>query len=105
VWDWVVWGALVVAICSAIVAIVRVARRTRSVLRDFKRVNSRAVKSIDDLAAKAELAAAKAESVGNDTHELHESVARLRASIAQLLILRAALKEVDEQFGWIRVLL
>ena len=91
------------AICSAIAAIVVAALRIRDVLREFKRVNSRAVASIGDLAAKADLAASKAERVGDDTQALQESVARLRGSIAQLLVLRAALAEVGEQFGWIRV--
>ena len=103
-WDWAVWGALLVAICSCIAAIVPLLTRTRDLLRDFKRVNSRAVESLGELAAKAELAAAKAERVGDDTEALQESVARLRRSIAQLVILRAALAEVDEQYGWIRFL-
>ena len=103
-WDWAVWGALIVAICSTIAAIVPLLTRTRDLLRDFKRVNSRAVESLGELAAKAELAAAKAESVGGDTEGLEESVARLRRSIAQLVILTAALDKVDKQFGWIRLL-
>ena len=103
-WDWAVWGALLVAICSCIPGIWLVATRTRDLLRDYKRVNSRAVESLADLAAKAELAAAKAERAGDDTEALQESVARLRGSIRQLLILRAALNEVDEQYGWIRML-
>jgi hypothetical protein len=104
VWDWAVWGALLVAICSGIAGAILVATRARDVLRDFKRVNSCATKSLGDLVAKADLAATKAERAG-DTQELQESVARLRGSIAQLMILRAALVEIDEQFGWIRVLL
>jgi hypothetical protein len=104
-WDWAVWGALVVAICGCIAALVPLLTRTRDLLRDVKRVNSEAVKSLGDLAAKAEVAAAKAERVGGDTEELQESVARLRGSIKQLLILREALVELDEQYGWVRVLL
>jgi hypothetical protein len=104
VWDWLIWGALAVAICSGIVAIVVLFRRVRDTLRNGKRVYSRAVESIDGLAAKAELAAAKAERAG-DARELQESVARLRASIAQLTVLGAALGEVDELFGWMRVFL
>ena len=103
-WDWAVWGALVVAICSTITGLVLAVTRTRDLLRDIKRVNSRAVESLGDLAAKAELAAAKAERVGDDTEALQESVARLRRSTAQLVILTAALDKVDKQFGWIRFL-
>ena len=103
-WDWLVWGALAVAICSGIVGIVVLFRRVRDVLRNGTRVYSRAVESIDALAAKAELAASKAERAGY-TRELQESVARLRGSIAQLTLLGAALAEVDELFGWMRVFL
>jgi hypothetical protein len=105
VWDWAVWGALIVAICSGIAAMVIVFRRTRDAVRSFKSVQSRAVESIRAVEAKAELAAAKAERIDDDTRELQESVARLRGSIAQLAVLRAALAEVDEQWGWVRVFL
>jgi hypothetical protein len=103
VWDWLVWGALAVAICSGIVGIVVLFRRVRDVVRNGKRVYSRAVARIDVLAAKAEIAASKAERAG-DARELQESVAQLRRSIAQLTLLGAALAEVDELFGWMRVI-
>ena len=103
-WDWAVWGALAVAICSGIAGVVLLFVRLRDALRSVKRARSGAVESFGALAAKAEVAAAKAAGAG-DTRELQESVARLRGSIAQLLILRAALAEVEEQLGWVRVLL
>jgi hypothetical protein len=105
VWDWVVWGALAAAICSAIAGAVIVLKRVREVVRSGKRVYSSAAASLGALEAKAELAAIKAERVGESTQELETSVARLRRSIAQIAVLRAALDEVDEQFGWIRVFL
>ena len=103
-WDWAVWGALVVAICSGIAGVALAATRTLEALRTFGRVRSRATEALRVLAAEAELAAAKAESAG-DTRELQETTARLRGSIAQLAILRAALAKADEQLGWVRVLL
>jgi hypothetical protein len=103
-WDWAVWGALVVAICSGIFGIVVVLTRVREALRHAKSVHSRAVESLGVLAAKAELAATKAEAAG-DTHELRASVARLRRSLTRLGILRAALARADAQLGWLRVLL
>jgi hypothetical protein len=103
-WDWAVWGALVVAICSGIAGIVVLSVRLREALRSVKRARSGAMESFGAVAAKAEVAAAKAESA-SDARELQESVARLRGSIAQLMILRAALAEVEEQLGWVRVLL
>ena len=103
-WDWVVWGALAVAICSAIAAMVLVLARVRDVLRSLKSLNARAVESLRALEAKAELAAAKLESA-TDMRELQASVARLRRSLARLAILRAAIAEVEAKFWLVRVLL
>ena len=102
-WDWLVWCALAVAICSGIVGIVVLFRRVREVVRDGKRVYSSAAARLTALEAKVELAATKAEAAG-DMRELERSLARLRRSVAQLAILTAALAEIDERFGWIRVL-
>ena len=103
-WDWAVWGALAIAICSGIAGVVLVLARVRIALRSVKSLRSGAVAGLGSIAAKAELAAAKAESAG-DTRELQESVARLRRSITQLAILRAAIAKVEKQLGWVRVLL
>jgi hypothetical protein len=105
VWDWVVWGALAVAICSGIAGLVVLFNSARVAFRHAKRVRAQAVESLGTLAAKAEVAAAKAERAGDGTRELEASVARLRGSIAQLGVLKAALEDVDRQFGWMRVLL
>ena len=103
-WDWAVWGALAVAICSGIAGIVLVFVRVRVALRSVKSLRSGAVAGLGSIAAKAELAAAKAEKAG-DTRELQQSVARLRRSLAQLAVLRAAIDRVEKQFAWVRVLL
>ncbi len=103
-WDWAVWSALAVAICSGIAGVALLLGRVREVVRSVKKARSGAVARLSAVAAKAELAAAKAEAAG-DTQELQESVARLRGSIAQLKILRAAIADVEEQLGWVRVLL
>ncbi len=103
-WDWAVWGALAVAICSGIAGIVLVFVRVRELVRRVKSVSSRAAKSLGAVTAKAELTATKAEEAG-DTAELQASVARLRGGLAQLAILRAALARADEQLAWVRVLL
>ena len=103
-WDWAVWGALAIAICSGIAGVVLVLARVRIALRSVKSLRSGAVAGLEAVARKADLAAAKAESAG-DTRELQESVARLRRSITQLAILRAAIAKVEKQLGWVRVLL
>jgi len=104
VWDWAVWGALVVAICSGIAALVLLVRRVLEAFRSFKTAYSGGVAGLSSLAAKAEDTAAKAERAG-DTCELREAVARLRGAIAQLTILRAALADADRQLWWVRALL
>jgi hypothetical protein len=104
VWDWAIWGALAVAICSGIAAAVLLFLRVREALRTVKRFRSGLVGSLESLDAKLELATAKAETAG-DTRELQATMARLRRSLAQLAILRAALARAEEQLGWVRVLL
>ena len=103
-WDWAVWGALAVAICSGIAGVALVVARTLEALRTFGAVRARATRTLGALAVKAELTVAKAEST-SDTRELQETVARLRGSLAQIAILRSALAKVDKQLGWVRVLL
>ncbi len=104
-WDWAIWIALAVAICSGIAAIVSVLTRARELVRHGTRVYSRAAAGLSAIEAKAELAATKAETVGEKSIELEKSVARLRRSIAQVAVLRAALDEVDTRFGWLRAFL
>ena len=103
-WDWAVWGALAVAICSGIAGVVLLVARIREAVRRVKSLRSGAVASLGTLTRKAELAAAKAEAAG-DTRELQESVSRLRRSIAQLAILRSAIADAEERLSWVRVLL
>ena len=103
-WDWAVWGALAMAICSGIVGVVLAVVRVREAVRRVKSLRAGAVAALGSIARKAERAATKAEAAG-DTRELQESVARLRRSLAQLAILRAALAEVEAKLSWVRVLL
>jgi hypothetical protein len=105
VWDWAVWIALAVAICSGIAAAVVVLRRVRALVRHGARVYTRAAAGLSAIEVKAELAATKAERVGDKTLELEKSVARLRRSIAQVAVLRVALDDLYGQVGWIRVFL
>ena len=103
-WDWAVWGALAIAICSGIAGVVLVLARVREAVRSVKSIRSGVAACLGSLARKAELTATKAETAG-DTRELQESVARLRRSLARLAILRAAIAKVEKQLGWVRVLL
>jgi hypothetical protein len=101
--DGVVWSALAVAICSGIAGIVLVVVRGLEAVRAAKKAGVRITDRLGSVSRKADLATTKLESAG-DTRELQESVARLRRSLAQLAILRAAIAEVEKQFAWVRVL-
>ena len=103
-WDWAVWGALVVAICSGIAGLALVVVRVVEALRALGAVRRSATQALGAITAKAELTATKAEAAG-DTRELQETVARIRVSLARVAILRAALERADAQLGWVRVLL
>ena len=98
-WNWAIWGALIVAFLVAIAAAVLLAKRTLTAWRDFNDTRRDLVRRLDQLAASAEETADKAAAVGEDTAELHESLGRLRVSLAKLAVLRAALDEAEITFG------
>ena len=94
-WDWAVWGALIVALGAGIAALVLFFRRTRAAYRDFGRTRQTMSREIDELAARGEATAARAEAAAGDTSDLQASLERLRISLAQLAVLTEALDEVD----------
>ena len=97
-WDWAVWGALAGGFVAATGGLVFLGVRALQAWRDFKRVRRHLSKGLDDLAAKGALTAEKAAAAGQ-TEELDQSVARLRRSLAQFAVLRAALDEAQGTFG------
>jgi site-specific recombinase len=97
-WDWLIWGALILTALAGIAALVLLAVRTRQAWRDAKHVRQNLVGPRDEFAAKAEATAERLSTAG-DTAELQESVARLRASLARLEVLTAALDEAQVSFG------
>jgi hypothetical protein len=94
-WDWAVWGALMLAVGAGIAALVLLFRRTRAAYRDFGRTQHTVSREIDELAARGEATAARAEAAAGDTSQLQASLERLRVSLAQLAVLTEALDEVD----------
>ncbi|MGH3008603.1 MAG: hypothetical protein ACRDLM_04260 [Gaiellaceae bacterium] len=91
-WDWAIWGALIVGGIAGFAALALLIRRSLEAWRTLKDVRRHAADSLGELTAKAEQTAEKVE-VAGDTAELQESVARLRTSVAQLAVLHAALDE------------
>jgi hypothetical protein len=91
-WDWLIWGALILIWIAGIAALVLLAARTRKAWHDVRDARRNLVAPLDEFAAKAEATAERLSAAG-DTAELRESVARLRVSLARLGVLTAALDE------------
>ncbi len=97
-WDWAIWAALILVAVAGILALVLLALRVRDAWRSFDETRRTMIRGLDALATSAEAVAEKA-AVAGDFAELEESVGRLRVSLAQLAVLRAALDEARVTFG------
>ena len=97
-WDWVIWGALILTVPAAIAALALVFVRAREAWRELDDTRRDVVRRLDALAARAEATAERAAAAG-DAAELQESVGRLRLSLARLALLRSALDKVQVSFG------
>jgi hypothetical protein len=91
-WDWLVYAALIAGALAVAGALVLLAVRVLQALRAFKRLRRHVFRDLDRLAAKADATADKLEAA-SDTEKLDDAVARLRESLAQLAVLRAAWDE------------
>ncbi|HEU5477981.1 MAG TPA: hypothetical protein VFU64_09195 [Gaiellaceae bacterium] len=96
-WDWAIWGALILGFLAGMAALAALAVRARAARRDIKDAHRTAVRGLDDLVGKGEKTAEKVSAAG-DTAELQESLARLRVSLARLAVLRNALDEAQVGF-------
>jgi hypothetical protein len=97
-WDWAIWGALIVAVLVGIAALALFLARARKAWRDVKDTRRDVLRRLDDFARKAEATTEKIASAG-ETAELRESLERVHASLAQLAVLRAALDEAHGTVG------
>ena len=104
-WNWAIWSALIFAFLAGIAALALLVRRTRAAYRDFDRTHETLVRELDDVTARGEATAARAEATAGDTSELQESLERLRASLAQLAVLTAALEDVNQMAGRVAAVL
>jgi hypothetical protein len=91
-WDWAIWGALILAGLAGIAALAVLAVRTREAWSDLEHGRRQFVGRLGELVLKGEATADKVGAAG-DTPELQESLGRLRVSLAQLAVLREALDE------------
>jgi hypothetical protein len=94
-WDWAIWGSLIVVFLAGVAALFLVVVRAREAWRDVGQTGRDTVRKLDDITAKAETTADRLETAG-DTAELQESLGRLRVSLARLTVLTDALDEVQD---------
>jgi site-specific recombinase len=99
-WDWAVWGALILGFLAGTAALAALAVRARAAWSDVKAAHLTAIRRLDELIAKGETTADKIAAAG-DTAELQDSLVRLRVSLARLAVLRDALD--DARAGFRRV--
>ena len=94
-WDWAIWAALVVAALAVTAALVLLVVRALTAWRHAKDTSRDVVRRLDDFSRKAALVSERLAAANETTTELQGSLDRLRVSLAQLAVLRAALDEVD----------
>jgi hypothetical protein len=105
VWGWAIWGALVVVVLAGTAALVLFAVRVRQAWRDAREIPRDVLRRLDEFSRKAEAVAEKVAATGDATVELAGSIERLRVSLAQLAVLRAALDEATGTVGRVAVYL
>jgi hypothetical protein len=98
-WDRAIWGALIVVALAGTAALALFALRTRQAWRDARDTPRDVLSRLDDFSGKAEAVAEKVTAGSDTTGELEASVERLRVSLAQLAVLRAALDEATGTVG------
>ena len=103
-WDWAIWGSLIVVFIVGIATLALVVVRSREAWRDVRYAGRDTVRRLDEITAKAEATADRLETAG-DTAELEESLGRLRVSLAQLAVLTDALDEVQDGVGRVAAVL
>jgi len=97
--DWAIWAALIVVTVAGIAALVLFVVRSRRAWRDATEMAPDLLRRLDEFSHKAEAVAEKIAATSESTAELEGSVERLRVSLAELAVLRAALDEATGTVG------
>ena len=98
-WDWAIWGALIVVVVAGTAALVLFALRVQQAWRAARDTPRDVLRRLDEFSRKAEAVAEKVAAASDATVELEGSIERLRISLAQLAVLRAALDEATGTVG------
>ena len=99
-WNWAIYGALLVSALSVTAAFVLLTVRLLQGWRDLKRLRRHVFRDLDRLFARVETFAEKTTAVA-DTSRLEASLAQLRTSLARFAVLRAAFDEATAFAAWI----
>lgn len=91
-WDWLVYGALILGALTVVASLALLAVRVLQAWRSFRRLRRHVFRDLDKVAEKMEATLDKVEAA-SDTSELDASLARLRRSLARLALLREAWDE------------
>jgi hypothetical protein len=97
VWNWAVYGALIVGFLAGSAAIALLVVRALQAWRSLKRLRRGIARELVRLADLGEITADKLEAA-TDTTEVETSVTRLRVDLARLAVLRQAIDEAQDTF-------
>jgi hypothetical protein len=103
VWNWAIYGALIVGFLAATGALALLLVRALEAWRAFKRLRRGIGRELERLADLGEVTADKL-GAATDTAKLEPSLAQLRVDLARFAVLRQALDEAQDAFrriAWI----
>jgi hypothetical protein len=96
--NWALYGAVILAVLSAISALAYVITQALLAWRALKRLRRHAFREIDRVVELADAAGTKAEHA-TDSRRLQSHLARLRVTLARFAVLRQAVDEVTDAVG------
>jgi hypothetical protein len=96
-----VWIALLVLVVATLWGIGVIVTHGLSFWRTFKAFGRAADEALRGLEASAAQLTKNTETFGSELPRLEAKLARLRADVARLAVLSAAVKDARESFGWI----
>jgi hypothetical protein len=96
--DWAIYGALIVGFLAFVGGAIFLVVRISQAWRAFKRSRRQFTRELDKLYDAADRTAAAMERAGDQT-KLNEAAGRLRPTLAQFAVLRAAVAEATAAYG------
>ena len=99
-----VWIALAVLVGAIVWAIVHVFAQSRRLWRQFKAFGPALEETVSSVERAADRLGTTSETFGSDLPKLEARLERLRTDLARLAVLRAAVQDARDSFGWILAL-